>query len=489
MIRRVAKNTIALFSAQTVGYTLSFIYIVYAARYLGAEGFGVLAFAMAFTAIFGIFTDMGLNLLTVREVARDKALAPEYLTNIIATKFMLSFLTLALLAAAINLMGYPAVTVKAVYIVALSVVVGAFTMTIYSIFQAHEKIEYISVGQILSGVFLFTGGMAAKKWGAGVAGFASVLVFASLASLVYSIGVLKFKFSGLFFEWSLKKTPLDIEFCRKALKEAFPVTVALLFAATTYWTSTIMLSLMKGDAAVGWYNAVYRIVLVLQFIPYSFITAIYPIMSMFYKTSDESLRRVYEKSFKYLTIVGVPVGVAVTFLAERIIFFIYGGGYANSVLPLKILVWSTVFVFMNVTFGNLFICLDRQSIVTKITGLCVVVNVAFNIVLIPRLGIVGASITAVLTELTYLLLCFVWGGKIGHTIPKRKLVNTVLSASAGGTLMGLYMIIFHNMNFAMLVFSASLIYLFTVHMSNGIDREDIALLKETLSRSKLAQKI
>jgi len=34
---------------------------MYAARYLGAEGFGVYSFALAFAAIFGVFSDHSLT--------------------------------------------------------------------------------------------------------------------------------------------------------------------------------------------------------------------------------------------------------------------------------------------------------------------------------------------------------------------------------------------------------------------------------------------
>jgi len=37
------------------------------------------SFALAFTGIFGVFADVGLRQLTVREVARDKSLAGKYL--------------------------------------------------------------------------------------------------------------------------------------------------------------------------------------------------------------------------------------------------------------------------------------------------------------------------------------------------------------------------------------------------------------------------
>jgi len=77
-IQRIAKNTGVLLISQIASHILGFFFIMYTARYLGAAGFGILSFALAFTGIFGVFADVGLRQLTVREVARDKSLANEY---------------------------------------------------------------------------------------------------------------------------------------------------------------------------------------------------------------------------------------------------------------------------------------------------------------------------------------------------------------------------------------------------------------------------
>jgi len=72
--QRIAKNTGILFASQITSHVLALLFVMYTARYLGAEGFGILSFPIAFTAIFGVFADLGLSILTVREVARDKIL-------------------------------------------------------------------------------------------------------------------------------------------------------------------------------------------------------------------------------------------------------------------------------------------------------------------------------------------------------------------------------------------------------------------------------
>ncbi len=58
--RTIAKNTAVLFTATIISYILTFFVNIYIARYLGAEGFGILSLAIALTGIFTIFTDLGL---------------------------------------------------------------------------------------------------------------------------------------------------------------------------------------------------------------------------------------------------------------------------------------------------------------------------------------------------------------------------------------------------------------------------------------------
>ena len=70
-IQRIAKNTGVLLVSRIASYTIGFFFIMYTARYLGAAGFGILSFALAFTGIFGVFSDLGLRQLTERDVASN----------------------------------------------------------------------------------------------------------------------------------------------------------------------------------------------------------------------------------------------------------------------------------------------------------------------------------------------------------------------------------------------------------------------------------
>jgi O-antigen/teichoic acid export membrane protein len=480
-IRRIAKNTTVLMIAQVASYLLAFFYMMYIARYLGAAGFGILSFALAFTGIFAVFGDLGLQPLTTREVARNKSLAPKYLANVSLMKVILVAVTFGLIALTINLMGYPAETIRVVYLIGLYVVLAAFTQMFYSIFQAFERMEFQAIGQILSAAVILGGVIFAIRHGFSVVGFASLYVIAAAVALGYSFAVMKLKFSSPASASGAKAMEFDWSFWKSAIKEALPFGLSTIFVTVFYWISTVMLSFMKGDAVVGWYNAAYRMVLILLFIPQALIAAIYPIMSKFYIESQDSLRFSFEKSFKYLTILAIPIGVGTTLLAQRFILLIFGAEYANSVTALQILVWSTVFIFMSVPFGNLFNSLNRQIIVTKVVGICCASNVVLNLILIPRYSLIGASVTTLFTEFLSLALSLIWSRKIGNSIPKKELASTLIRVSISSALMGIFVMYLHNLTLLALVPLAALLYFVVLYIIGGINKEDVNLVRRLVA--------
>ena len=446
---------------------------MYTARYLGAEGFGILSFALAFTGIFGVFSDLGLRQLTVREVARDKSLASKYLGNIAVMKIILVIITFGLIAITINLLGYPEQTIKVVYLVALSVIFGAFSGMFYSVFQAFEKMEFQSVGHILSSALMLSGALFAISQGFSVVGFASIYFIVSAIVLGYSFVVCIWKFV-------LPKIEIDWKFWKPTIKEALPFGLTGIFVTIYYWIDTVMLSLMKGDAVVGWYNAAYRLIMILLFIPSILNVSIFPVMSQFYVTSKDALRFAYERYFKYMAIAGIPLGVGTTLLADKIILLIFGAEYTHSIVALQILVWSSVFIFLSGAFGRLLESSNRQMTITKITCICMVENIVLNLLIIPKFSYIGASVTTVITEFTALILCIMVSSKIGYRISKNNLldISKVLVASL---LMGILIIYLKDLNLLILVLLSAAFYFIVLFLFRVFKEEDAKLLKRIVS--------
>ena len=474
-VQRIAKNTAVLLAATIISKVLSFFYVMYTTRYLGAEGFGVLSFALAFTGIFGVFADLGLSPLTVREVARDKSLAKKYLNNIGVMKAILVTITFALIAIAINLLGYPEQTIKVVYLISLSVVFNSFTGMFYSIFRAFEKMEYQSLGQILNSILMLVGAVFAINRGFSVIGFASLYFLISVFALVYSFVISIWKFAK-------PKLEVDWSFWRPTIKEALPFGLTGAFITIYLWTDSVMLSLMKGDEVVGWYNAAYRVILILLFIPSAFNGAVFPLMSRFYVSSKNSLKFMFEKHFKYMLIIGFPIGIGITLLADRIVLLIFGAEYMPSVIALQILTWAIVFIFARTAFERVLESANRQIIITEVFGGCALLNVILNLILIPKYSYIGAAVATLITDFSVFVIIFVWSLKIGYSIPNKQLIEVISKVISASLLMGVFIEYFRDQNLLIIVFTVIIIYFGIILLIKGLDKDDIRLFKKLFTK-------
>ena len=164
--RTIAKNSLVLTTGQLVSYVLFFFSGIYTAIHLEPSGFGILSFAVGFTALFAFLPDLGLSILVVREVARDKSLAPKYLANVGLMKLILAVACFGLIALVVNIgqvvKGYPQETVIAVYLIGLSVVLNGLNHLAYAMFRAFQRMEYQSLGQMLSAALMLAGVIVRK---------------------------------------------------------------------------------------------------------------------------------------------------------------------------------------------------------------------------------------------------------------------------------------------------------------------------------------
>lgn len=473
-LRRIAKNTALLFIAQVVTYILTFFYTIYIARFLGAEGFGILAFALAFAGIFSIFADLGLNTLIVREVSRNKSHEKKFLGNIVLIKIVFAITTFLAALMIINLMNYAENVINVVYIILLATLFFGISGIFNSIFQAHEKIKYMALGLIINSFLMFVGVLFALYYKFDVMGFAFIYLFANGIFLVYSIIICLWKFfiPEIEFNWN---------FWKFTIKEALPFGLTGISLMVYTYIDSVMLSLIHGNEVVGWYNAAYRLIIILMYVPGIINITIFPSMSKFYISSKDLLQSIKEKYFKMMIIIGIPTAAAVTILADQIILLIFGTNYLPSIIALQIIVWTIIFTFSGAAFIKLLEATNKQLIVTKISIMCVIANILLNLVLIPRFSYIGASISTVLTEMILVGSVIVISYKIGYGIYSKRAVFDILKVIIATLIMSGFIIYFKILNL-LLIISAVLIYIFTLYLIKGIDEEDINIFKEIINK-------
>lgn len=468
----IVKNMGFLFISQLITYVIGFFITMYTARYLGTEGFGILSLALSITVIFGVIVDMGLGTLMIREIARDRIFRDKYVSNVSLIKFFLSFLMMGLLILTTNIIGYPSIVKNVIYLIALSVIIYAFVVVLTSVFQAYEKMSYVSAGAVVNSLVMLVGTAIGIYYSLDLLYFACIYVISNLLLLVFTIALYVWKFS-------FPKLSINGNFWKPTIKEALPYGIAGIFVTIYYSIDSVMLSIMIGNEVVGIYNAAYKFVFLFLSLYSVYTVAVFPVMSSFYKNSRESLKFAYERSFKYLLILSIPMSMGVTLFANQIIILIYGSDYSASVIALQILIWTIIFLFLNGLSGILLGSSNKQIIVTKVTGLSVLLNVALNLVLIPNFSYVGASIATVFTEFVSVPIFIYVVCKMENIDLKEFIKNTSKIIFSGIIMISLFLIL-NNLNPYFLLLIVCIAYSLSLYLTKTFDEEDYMLIKNLI---------
>ena len=95
-VKTIFKNMSWLIISQIIASICGLIWTILIARYIGVSDYGILGFAISFTAILGFTMDWGISTHIVRHIATDYGSAPKYLGNAIPLKSLFAVGTIIL---------------------------------------------------------------------------------------------------------------------------------------------------------------------------------------------------------------------------------------------------------------------------------------------------------------------------------------------------------------------------------------------------------
>jgi O-antigen/teichoic acid export membrane protein len=477
-IRRVSQNTFFLFFSESISKILVFFFFILAARGLGVKEFGILTFSLAYATIFDVLADLGLNVFLTREVARNYDKAKKILPNVITIRLFAAILATILSCVIVNLFNYQILTIKVVYIISLWIIFNSLSLLIYAIFQAYEKMQYISISKVLNTSLLLIGSLILSYFKANVLIFAILYLTVSFVVFIFNGIILKIKFVSLSFGF-------DYKFWKCILKESIPIGIALIFISLYAWINSTILLLIKGEEAVGWFNAAYRLTMSLTYLSTAFLTAVYPLLSRYAFESKEKILFIINKSFKFLLVLALPISIGVFIMADKIIILLYGNSYLPSILSLRILAWVEVLTYLNVIFGNIATATNHQNILTKQTVFALIVNIILNIILIPKLSFIGASIATVCTEafaLGYYLYAI---PKTGYWLDRDARLSTIKNLVVPICLLTIFILLFRNLNIFLVLFTSVILYIALLYLNKNFKKDDIIMIKNLLKKQSL----
>ncbi|MEM3503761.1 MAG: flippase [Nitrososphaeria archaeon] len=469
--KRIIKNTFSLLLSGVGALFFSFISIVYLARTLGPGDFGKINFALAVISYFNICVDFGLPLIGTRELARNKEKIGEYAGSILLLRFLLavvSFISLLILAYFLN----QSPEVKKLLIL---YGIGLFFTALLTdwVYQGLEKMEYIGLGRILSAIFYMGLVLYFVKKNEQLL----LVPCFQIIGYLLSAGLLFWLLIKYFCKPQLKN---DFVLWKYLLHQALPVALSIFMIQVIYNADTVMLGLIKGSNEVGYYNAAYKIIMVLILSGATYFDATFPIISNYYQISLESLKGFQSHTARLILIISLPLGVGGTILAKPIISLIYGTEYTQGIVAFEILIWVVVLIYINMIYARGLWACNKQNEYLKIVATQAAANVILNVFMIPLWGLKGAAFTTLIAEAIGLF----WYYSEFKKIVQVPLSVYVLKPFFASILMGLFLYwgcVIKNLNLFLLISMGVVIYLFVIFLVKGITLKDLNLIKGHVS--------
>jgi len=460
-LRRVVKNFLSLSIAQIIAHFISFLVIVYLARILAPINFGKIGFAQAIIAYFMLLSNLGLGTLGAREIARNKGAINTYINNIITLRLILAFFSFGLLLIFINLI-HKSMEVKYL-IVFYGFTLFSNILLIEWVFQGMEKMEFIGISRIL--VMLFYG----------------LLIFILIKNPERLLLVPCFWFlgnltGGLFLVYTFTKQfgkirlKFNFSFWKNLLRHALPMGAASIMIRIYYNFDIVMLGFIKEDKIVGWYTATYKIILFIWTFITLFINVIFPLMSRYYKESQEKLQTLIISSTKLLSGVAFPLGVGGTILAEPIINFLYGKEFSGGVIAFQILIWSLTIICIRCTYEHSFLACNKEKRYLFGVMCGAFTNIVLNLLLIPRFSLKGAATATVISELVFSGYLFYYL----RIVNRKEIVKLLIKPFVAAVLMGFVIYYLKGFNLFLPISMGIITYSIFILLLKGVTFEEIA---------------
>ena len=384
--KTVISNFGYLSLLQIAGYIFPLITMPYLARVIGPSGFGKIAFASAIIVWIQTIADWGFNFTATRDVAQNrdnKKKVSEIFSNVLWARCLLTFISGILLSIAVYVVPYFKENATIIFVTFL--MVPGYILFPDWFFQAIEKMKYITILNLLVkliftiSVFLF---VKEEK------DYILQPLFTTIGYVICGI----FALYVILHSWGYQLYRPNIGSIIKTIKNSADVFINNLMPNLYNSFSIMLLGFFGGSVANGIYDGgnkfpsiVYRFQSVLS-------RAFFPFLSR--RSDKHKLYSIIELS------ISVIFTLLLIFLAPLIIRIMLGVEFEKSIIVMRILAVSTIFLSLCNIYGtNYLIVTHHERPLRNVTIVSSIIGMLISIPLVYYYSYIGAALTILICRM------------------------------------------------------------------------------------------
>jgi O-antigen/teichoic acid export membrane protein len=385
--RRVTADIAVQLVGRVLNLVLGVVVTIVVVRALGQHRFGQWSTLFALSDLAGYIGELGIDRVTVRQAAADPDREPEYLGALVSIRTMLAIpVTLAFLAITLAISSDSTMRVSAVVLSLLLLLPPLSSLTV--VFQLRVRND-LSMLVLTVNSLLWTGAAVAI---AVISGGMVAMAVAFVAAMVVTVAI------QMIFVHRMAK--IHVRASRPLWREmaafALPVGIAGMLTLAYGRIDQVIVFQLAGADDAGIYGAMYRILNTSAFVPMAVVTTLFPILSA---VDRAETKRLLQQAAEYLAMASFPIFAFVLVASEPIVRLLFGPEFVAGHHTLSILMAAFVSICFGYLAGSMIIVLRLQKLFVRYALIALVINVALNLIFVPKYGYVAAAWITLITEI------------------------------------------------------------------------------------------
>lgn len=491
LARKAAFSTFVVFAFSILSAALGYVVRIIMAQGLSTAEYGLFYAIFTMFAFLTIFSNLGLDealskMIPDFLVEKDYASIKGLMFIVLALQLGIFGICAAIIILFAKQLGisyfHSSAAVVPIIILAIAFWIRPVSTALTNAFRGFQKLQYYSIFNVLKLFFvaIFISFFFVR--------FGSSIISPALAYLLAFILIpvlLAPFFLRIFPSFLRTKACITKRLLKRILSFSIPAIIGMVGSSVLIYTDTLILTYFRTLEEVGLYQVAYPTANLLLYLPNAICAMILPLSSeLWARKEKEKLQLGVNLLYKYGTILMIPLAILVALFSPSILSLLFGEAYVAASTPLVILSLGSIIYAIGLISANILSGIGKPKINSKIVLVAAIVNVALNLVVIPRYGMVGAAITTVIGYVIILVLSLV---KIKEHIHVR--IPWVLWAryAAAASLFILLILGLKELipladiaEFFIIAPLSMILYVPMVFLLGIMTREDVVFLKKTL---------
>jgi O-antigen/teichoic acid export membrane protein len=423
-VRRTGVNLAVSLVGQLVGKASTLAWTLVAARELSRSGYGIFFYAYALAGLASAVAEWGFDPVMIERVSRDPSRVDVDYTNAQAAQTAIAvpaFTVAAVLAAVSPRAGSERL---AVILVCVAVLFDLWTDTARAVGSALRNQVPTSRALVVQRGVTAVAAIVTLVLGGGVLGLCTAFAAGSAVGVAVHHHALR----GLGVRLRIRTVRASTLLATARDCATLGVTVVVMMAL--FRLDAVLLGVFKGAAAVGSYAVAYRLFETTLFLTFSVQGATFPVMA-----AADDPATIGREASRGLALAGSAYAMffAVCLCdAPGVIRLLFGSAYTHvSAGALRWLAAAPMCYLAGALCTSALQAVRRRPMILASSVVALAVNVALNLILIPRMSGTGAALATTVSYAVLAAVALVGLARAGVRVPlSRALVAPVLTGAA-----------------------------------------------------------